>query len=368
MKLNKKVTLQILKASAVPTPSSLSYFWNFGSLLGVSLGVQIVSGLFLAMNYEASVDLAFDSVEMMMTDATGGWTVRHCHANGASMFFIFLYLHLGRGIYYGSFGLTMTWAVGMVIILVSMGTAFLGYVLPWGQMSYWGATVITNLVSVIPYFGVEIVQWLWGGFSVSNPTLIRFFSIHFILPFVILGMVVVHILALHSSGSTNPLGVSFQSDKVFFTPYFLVKDLLGVVLALLFLLSVVLVSPQMFMDPDNFIKANPMNTPPHIQPEWYFLFAYAILRSVPNKLGGVVALVSSIVILVLFPLSGGVIKSVRFQPVMKMWFWFLVCDFLLLTWLGMMPVETPFVEVSQVSSFLYFFIYAVYGPINKAFL
>nr|YP_010449157.1 cytochrome b [Anatoecus icterodes]YP_010605968.1 cytochrome b [Anatoecus dentatus]UTT72536.1 cytochrome b [Anatoecus icterodes]WAN81287.1 cytochrome b [Anatoecus dentatus] len=339
----------------LPTPSSISYLWNFGSLLGMSLVIQILSGLFLSMHYESNISTAFDSVIVICNDVNWGWLVRSIHANGASMFFIFIYLHIGRGIYYGSFSFIGTWFSGILILMTLMATAFLGYVLPWGQMSFWGATVITNLMSAIPYLGQKIVMWLWGGFSVGGPTLTRFFSIHFILPFLIVVFVMIHLLFLHSSGSSNPLGLSFNSSKISFHPYFTIKDLVGFFFVLLMFFFMCFIYSDLLMDPDNFSLANPMNTPAHIQPEWYFLFAYAILRSVPNKLGGVLALLMSIIILAALPLSSG--GKARFNLIYKILFWFQVMNFFILSWLGMELVEQPFIMIGQFVSTLYFLIF-----------
>nr|QIN90105.1 cytochrome b [Columbicola passerinae] len=317
------------------------------------LGIQILTGLFISFHYQSSSEYSFSSVVNLMNDVNWGWIMRLTHANGASLFFICLYVHVGRGIYYGSYVFWKTWFSGVFIFLVLMMTAFLGYVLPWGQMSFWGATVITNLISTIPFVGDLMVVWLWGGFSVSSPTLIRFYSFHFILPFIILAMVLVHLFLLHSHGSSNPLGVSLNSDKINFSPFFVFKDLLGFLFVWVCFFGFILICPDFFLDPDNFIQANPMVTPPHIQPEWYFLFAYAILRSIPNKLGGVVGLVMAILILLLLSLSYSS-KGVRFFPVKKLLFWFQVTNFFILTFLGMMPVEFPFVEMGQIISFTLF--------------
>nr|YP_010698151.1 cytochrome b [Brueelia nebulosa]WCF77112.1 cytochrome b [Brueelia nebulosa] len=339
----------------VPIPSSISYMYNFGSLLGVCLLFQIVSGLFLTFFYCASLDEAFSSVVSISNDVSLGWLVRSIHANGASFFFILLYLHIGRGMYYGSHNLFSTWLVGVIIVFLLMGIAFLGYVLPWGQMSFWGATVITNLLSAIPYLGETAVMWVWGGFSVGKPTLERFFSLHFVLPFLLLVLVMAHLFFLHKTGSTNPLGVMLSSDKVSFHSFFSFKDLVGLVLYMLVLMNVVLLFPDIFMDPDNFILANPMSTPPHIQPEWYFLFAYAILRSVPNKLGGVVALVFSILILMTVPLTKKkTFKASRFSVLVKILYINHVLIFFILLWIGAMPVELPYIFLGRFFSFLYF--------------
>nr|YP_004842321.1 cytochrome b [Ibidoecus bisignatus]AEM23861.1 cytochrome b [Ibidoecus bisignatus]UTT72609.1 cytochrome b [Ibidoecus bisignatus] len=337
----------------IPIPASISFMWNFGSLLGMCLMVQIFSGLFLSMHYNTSIDDAFNSVLSTCNDVNLGWLIRYIHANGASMFFMLVYCHIGRGLYFGSFNMTLTWFSGVIILLLLMGTSFLGYVLPWGQMSFWGATVITNLVSTIPYVGDQLVYWLWGGFSVSEPTLNRFFSIHFILPFVLMMVVLVHIFSLHKSGSSNPLGISPNCLKISFHPYFWNKDVLGFVVVLIIFTVTLIFLPDVFMDPDNFSVANPMSTPAHIQPEWYFLFAYAILRSIPTKLGGVVALVFSIVILFIIPfISSGKNKSLNFYH--KMIVLMQVSNFLLLTWLGAMPVEFPFLMMSKIFSSMYF--------------
>nr|YP_214899.1 cytochrome b [Centruroides limpidus]AAV53593.1 cytochrome b [Centruroides limpidus] len=354
--------LRLINSSLIdlPSPGNISYFWNFGSLLGLCLAFQILTGLFLALHYTADVNLAFSSVSHICRDVEWGWLLRNFHLNGASVFFVCLYTHIGRGIYFGSFKFHFTWMSGVVIFLLTMITAFLGYVLPWGQMSFWGATVITNLVSALPYVGVDIVQWLWGGFSVDNPTLTRFFSFHFILPFVILGGVLIHLIFLHETGSGNPLGVKSDFDSVPFHPYFSLKDLYGALLLLFFLGLVVLLGPNTFSDPENFIPANPLVTPVHIQPEWYFLFAYAILRSIPNKLGGVLALVLSVLILLSLSLMKKSVRSLSFSLYGRALFWFFVCFFLLLTWIGARPVEFPFILIGQILSILYFLFFVLF--------
>nr|UGS80293.1 cytochrome b [Prolachesilla sp. GRAspLA]UGS80306.1 cytochrome b [Prolachesilla sp. GRA2sp1LA] len=339
----------------LPTPSSISSMWNFGSLLGVCLSIQIISGLFLAMHYTADVNLAFNSVVHICRDVNNGWLLRTLHANGASFFFICIYLHIGRGMYYGSYNLVTTWMVGVIILFLTMATAFLGYVLPWGQMSFWGATVITNLVSAIPYLGTTIVQWLWGGFAVDNATLTRFFTFHFILPFIIFALVMIHLLFLHQSGSSNPLGLKMNIDKISFHPYFSFKDIVGFLIMILSLMLITLINPYMLGDPDNFIPANPLVTPIHIQPEWYFLFAYAILRSIPNKLGGVLSLVFSIAILFILPLTQMcLIKGYQFFSINKFMFWNYVNLVVLLTWIGARPVEAPYILLGQLLTLLYF--------------
>nr|YP_010320623.1 cytochrome b [Myra affinis]UJP67367.1 cytochrome b [Myra affinis] len=346
----------------MPLPGNISVFWNFGSLLGLCLVVQIVTGLFLAMHYTAHIDLAFSTVNHICRDVNYGWLLRTVHANGASFFFICMYLHIGRGMYFGSYMIFHAWMVGVLMLFLVMATAFLGYVLPWGQMSFWGATVITNLFSAIPFVGTDLVQWIWGGFSVDNSTLTRFFSFHFVLPFIVAAFTLIHILFLHQSGANNPLGISSQLDKLPFHPYFTFKDIVGfvVMLTLLFLLS--LISPYMLGDPDNFIPANPLSTPAHIQPEWYFLFAYAILRSIPNKLGGVIALVASVAILMILPFTHvSKFRSLTFYPVNQIMFWILVSILILLTWIGARPVEPPYVFTGQVLTILYFSIF-IFNP------
>nr|QGZ08658.1 cytochrome b [Nerita yoldii] len=344
----------------LPAPMNLSIWWNFGSLLGLCLGVQIVTGLFLAMHYTAHIDLAFASVAHITRDVNYGWLLRALHANGASWFFICLYLHAGRGIYYGSYMNIHTWNIGVILMFLTMGTAFLGYVLPWGQMSFWGATVITNLLSAIPYLGPDLVQWVWGGFAVDNATLTRFFTLHFILPFAIAAFTVIHLLFLHETGSNNPLGINSDSDKIPFHSYYTFKDLVGFVVLLFLLTLLVLFSPQLLGDPENFIPANPLVTPVHIQPEWYFLFAYAILRSIPSKLGGVVALVLSIAILFILPFTHlGKFRSTAFYPVSQILFWTMVGIFLVLTWIGARPVEAPYEFIGRIFTVLYFSYYII---------
>nr|YP_009630636.1 cytochrome b [Etisus anaglyptus]QBR55194.1 cytochrome b [Etisus anaglyptus] len=339
----------------MPLPSNISTFWNFGSLLGLCLVIQIATGLFLAMHYTAHIDLAFSSVAHICRDVNYGWLLRTMHANGASFFFICLYVHIGRGIYYGSYMTFHAWMVGVLILFMTMATAFLGYVLPWGQMSFWGATVITNLFSAIPYIGTDLVQWIWGGFSVDNATLTRFFTFHFVLPFIIAAASLVHILFLHQSGANNPLGISTQLDKVPFHPYFTFKDIVGFVVMFSMLLFISLFDPYLLGDPDNFIPANPLVTPAHIQPEWYFLFAYAILRSIPNKLGGVIALVVSVAILFILPFTHvSQFRSLTFYPLNQAMFWMFISILILLTWIGARPVEDPYILTGQILTVLYF--------------
>nr|YP_011011078.1 cytochrome b [Cymoninus sechellensis]WPW49246.1 cytochrome b [Cymoninus sechellensis] len=356
---------KIINSSLIdlPSPSNISLWWNIGSLLGMCLMIQIITGIFLAMHYTANIELAFNSIIHICRDVNNGWMLRNTHANGASLFFICLYFHIGRGMYYGSYKLMMTWNVGVVLLLLIMGTAFLGYVLPWGQMSLWGATVITNLLSAIPYLGDTLVKWLWGGFSVDNATLTRFFTLHFLLPFIIAAMVMIHLLFLHQTGSNNPLGINSNYDKIPFHPYFSIKDVMGMMIILYMFSILILLEPRILGDPENFIPANPLVTPIHIQPEWYFLFAYAILRSIPNKLGGVIAMLLSIIIILILPLTNkGKFQSMMFYPINKLMFWMFVTIILLLTWIGARPAEEPFIFTGQVLTLLYF-IYFLINPI-----
>ena len=345
----------------LPTPTSISYWWNFGSLLGVCLTTQLLTGLFLSMHYGGDTLIAFDSVRVIMRDVNRGWLLRIFHANGARAFFFCLFLHTGRGLYYRSFNLFFTWSIGVTLLIVTMATAFLGYVLPWGQISFWGTTVITNLFSAFPIIGPEIVNWLWGGFSVRNATLGRFYSLHFLLPFVLVRLRIIHILFLHQTGSSNPLGINSNYEKLPFHPYYRIKDLLGFRVFFIALGYIVFFNPWTLGDPENFISANPLVTPIHIQPEWYFLFAYAILRSIPNKLGGVLALFASLLVLYVLAFSKRYpVKGLGFFMISKCLFWRFSSLVVLLTWIGARPVEEPYVLLGQVFTFMYFAIFTIW--------
>jgi ubiquinol-cytochrome c reductase cytochrome b subunit len=359
-------------ANDYPTPKNLSYMWNFGSLAGLSLVIMIVTGIVLAMNYTAHVDHAFGSVERIMRDVNHGWLIRYIHMNAASFFFIVVYIHIFRGLYYGSYKAPreLLWILGVVIFLLMMATAFMGYVLPWGQMSFWGATVITNLFSAIPFVGESIVTFLWGGFSVDNPTLNRFFSLHYLMPFLIAGVVVLHIVALHRFGSNNPIGIDAKGpqDTIPFHPYYTIKDLFGVAVFLLLLAGAVFFFPNAMGHPDNYIPANPMQTPAHIVPEWYFLPFYAILRAVPDKLGGVLLMFSAILVLFVLPwLDRSPVRSARFRPVFRIFFWLLFIDYIALGYLGGMPAEGIYVVLSRVATAWYFLHFLAILPLLSVF-
>jgi ubiquinol-cytochrome c reductase cytochrome b subunit len=365
---NKNSFLSFIDSHIInyPTPVNLNYMWSFGSTAGLCLVIQILTGIFLAMHYSPHIDLAFDSVEHIMRDVNNGWLIRYVHANGASMFFIVVYCHLFRGLYYGSYMYPrgLLWGSGVIIFLLMMATAFMGYVLPWGQMSFWGATVITNLFSAIPFVGTSIVEWLWGGFSVSNATLNRFFSLHYLMPFLIVGLVIVHLSLLHKDGSNNPLGVNTNVDTISFYPYFYVKDLLSFFFLIFFLFFFVFFFPNALGHSDNYIQANPLSTPAHIVPEWYFLPFYAILRSIPDKLGGVVAMISAILILLVLPvINTSDIRSSKFRPIFGLAYWFLVSDFLILGWIGQKPVESPYIEIGMFATAFYFLFLLIFVPL-----
>lgn len=355
-----------------PTPKNLNYWWNFGSLAGITLVIMIVTGIILSMHYTAHVDHAFQSVERIMRDVNYGWLIRYIHANGASFFFIVVYIHIFRGLYYGSYKAPreLLWMLGVVILLLMMATAFMGYVLPWGQMSFWGATVITNLFSAIPLVGESIVTLLWGGFSVDNPTLNRFFSLHYLLPFVIVGVVVLHIVALHRFGSNNPLGIDVRGDQdtVSFHPYYTVKDMFGLSVFLTIMAAVVFFLPNSMGHPDNYIPANPMVTPAHIVPEWYFLPFYAILRAVPDKLLGVLAMFAAIAVLFVLPwLDRSPVRSATFRPIYKIMFWVFLLDCVALTYLGAKPAEGIYVVLSRLCTVYYFAHFIILLPALSVF-
>lgn len=361
---NKKILFETVNNHLIdyPTPVNLNYFYGFGSLAGIMLGIQIITGIFLAMHYTPQISLAFSSVEHIMRDVNNGWLIRYAHANGASFFFIVVYIHIFRGLYYGSYfkPRAALWCSGIIIFILMMATAFMGYVLPWGQMSFWGATVITNLFSAIPLIGKNIVGWLWGGFSVDNPTLNRFFSLHFTFPFVILGAVFIHLILLHEVGSSNPLGINSKTEIIPFYPYFYVKDLFGFLILLLCFFFILFYFPNMLGHPDNYIEANPMKTPLHIVPEWYFLPFYAILRSVPNKIGGVLVMFGSLLILLCIPfINSSEIRSTSFRPIFKIFYWLLIISFLLLGWIGQMPAQTPYTEIG-IFAMIYYFMFFIF--------
>lgn len=363
---NQSPIIKIINNSLVdlPSPINISSWWNFGSLLGICLVIQLLTGIFLSIHYTPEINSAFERIIHICRDVNYGWIIRVTHANGASIFFIFIYLHIGRGIYYGSYTLKETWITGVTILLLTIITAFLGYVLPWGQISFWGATVITNLLSAIPIIGPIIVQWIWGRFTIENATLTRFFAIHFILPFIITALIIIHLLFLHQTGSNNPLGTNRNINKIPFHPYFSTKDLIGFIITLILFSILITLKPYIFNDPENFIPANPLITPEHIQPEWYFLFAYAILRSIPNKLGGVTALFISIIILYILPFTyKKKFKRNQFYPINKILFWIITTTFLILTWIGARPIEDPFFTIGQVLTITYFSLFIINSPI-----
>ena len=342
-----------------PTPKNLNYWWNFGSLAGFFLVLQIVTGIVLAMHYNPSVDGAFNSIEHIMRDVNYGWLIRYVHMNGASFFFIVVYIHIFRGLYYGSYKSPreLLWWLGIIILLLMMATAFMGYVLPWGQMSFWGSTVITNLFSAIPLVGESIVSWLWGGFAVDNALLNRFFALHYLFPFLIVGVVILHIIALHTHGSNNPLGIdrSGPQDSISFHPYYTIKDLFGLSFVLTIFFLVVFYAPNFLGHPDNYIPADPLKTPAHIVPEWYFLPFYAILRAIPDKLGGVIAMISAIMILFFLPwLDTSKVRSATFRPIYKKIYWLLIVDLIILTWVGGNAPEGKFIIIGRIATIYYF--------------
>jgi len=366
--LKSHVLLRFLNSYLVdsPEPANISYMWNFGSLLGVCLIIQILTGAFLAMHYTPNVDFAFNSVEHIMRDVNNGWIIRYAHANVASFFFIFVYMHIGRGLYYSSYKSprVLVWSIGVIILILMMAIAFLGYVLPYGQMSLWGATVITNLLSAIPIFGQDIVELIWGGFSVSNATLNRFFSLHYLLPFLLAALAVAHLIALHEHGSNNPNGVNSSGDRYAFHPYFIFKDLVTIFAFFLALSILVFFYPNLLGHSDNYIPADPMVTPASIVPEWYLLPYYAILRSIPNKLLGVLAMFGSLLILLILPITDlSRIRGSTFRPAMKFAFWLLVVDFFILMWIGSQHPETPYVEIGQVATAFYFAWFLIIVPL-----
>jgi len=367
LSLKKQPIVQLINDHLIdyPTPSNLTLFWNYGFLAGMCLSIQLITGIALAMHYTPHVDLAFLSVEHIMRDVNNGWFLRYCHANGASMFFITVFIHIGRGLYYGSYAQPrgLVWSLGVVILLLMMATAFLGYVLVWGQMSFWAATVITNFFTAFPIVGDKIVTLLWGGFSVDNATLNRFFSLHYLLPFVIAGVVIVHMSVVHQDGSNNPLGIASTTDKISFFPYFFIKDTLSLIALLLFFSFFVYFSPNTLGHSDNYIPGNPMVTPEHIVPEWYFLPAYAILRSIPNKLLGVLALFAAILVLFVLPfVNTSEVRSSLYRPLHQKFFWLLVIDYIMLGYLGQQVPESPFIEIGQVCSIYYFAYFLIIVP------
>jgi ubiquinol-cytochrome c reductase cytochrome b subunit len=365
---NKNDLLSFIDSHIIdyPTPINLNYMWSFGSTAGICLVIQIITGIFLAMHYTPHIVYAFSSVEHIMRDVNNGWLIRYLHANGASMFFIVVYCHIFRGLYFGSYMYPRgrLWASGVAIFFIMMATGFMGYVLPWGQMSFWGATVITNLFSAIPFIGGSIVEWLWGGFSVDNATLNRFFSLHYLMPFLIAGLVIIHLSLLHSDGSNNPLGLNKSIDTVPFYPYFYVKDLLAFLILILFFSFFLFFAPNVLGHSDNYIPANPLVTPPHIVPEWYFLPFYAILRSIPDKLGGVAAMIGAILVLGLLPVFNfSEVRSSKFRPIFSVFYWLFTVNFLILGWIGQKPVESPYIEIGMGATIFYFLFLLILLPL-----
>nr|YP_010481354.1 cytochrome b [Sinomicrurus japonicus]BDB03974.1 cytochrome b [Sinomicrurus japonicus] len=345
----------LLISNLLPVGSNISTWWNFGSMLLTCLMMQIMTGFFLAIHYTANINLAFSSVIHIMRDVPYGWIMQNIHAIGASVFFICIYIHIARGLYYGLYMNKNVWFSGTALLISLMATAFFGYVLPWGQMSFWAATVITNLLTAIPYLGTTVTTWFWGGFSVNDPTLTRFFALHFILPFTIASLTSIHIILLHNEGSSNPLGTNSDIDKIPFHPYHSYKDMLMTTSMFMLMFMILSFMPDLFNDPENFSKANPLITPKHIKPEWYFLFAYGILRSIPNKLGGTLALLMSVTILITAPFTHtSLVRSMTFRPLAQTLFWTLIATFVTITWTATKPVEPPFILISQMASIFYF--------------
>jgi quinol-cytochrome oxidoreductase complex cytochrome b subunit len=371
-RINKNYLFGFLDSHIIhyPSPITLTYAWSFGSLAGICLVIQMLSGIFLAMHYTPHIDLAFSSVEYIMRDINNGWLIRYIHANGASMFFITVYSHICRGLYYGSYmkPRELLWCSGVILFFLMMGTAFTGYVLPWGQMSFWGATVITSMVTAIPIAGKPIVEWLWGGYTVNNPTLNRFFSIHFFLPFLIAGMSLIHLALLHKVGSSSPIGSDTGIDDLPFYPYFASKDIFAFFCFMLFFATFVFYFPNVLNHPDNYIPANPYKTPAHVVPEWYFLPYYAILRSIPHKAGGIIAMIGSIAVLFLIPfINTSIIRNTTYRPIFKICFWIFLADFIILTWIGQKPVRTTYIFVGQIATFYYFTFFLILIPLVGTF-
>jgi ubiquinol-cytochrome c reductase cytochrome b subunit len=367
-RLNKNDLLAFVDSHIIhyPTPICFTYAWSFGSLAGICLVIQMISGIFLSMHYTPNIDLAFLSIEYIMRDVPNGWLIRYIHANGASMFFIVVYAHICRGLYYGSYmePREFLWCSGVILLFLMMGTAFTGYVLPWGQMSFWGATVITNMVTAIPIAGKPIVEWLWGGYTVNNPTLNRFYSVHYVLPFLIAGMTLIHLALLHKEGSNNPIG-SDTGDNISFYPYFFSKDVFALSCFLVFFAFFVLYFPNTLNHPDNCIPADPLETPAHVVPEWYFLPFYAILRSIPHKAGGIIAMIAAILILIIIPFSStSFVRNTTYRPIFKVFFWLFIADCIILTWVGQMPVKPAFVFAGQVATVYYFAFFLFVIPIT----
>nr|AMR97515.1 cytochrome b [Iberobaenia minuta] len=354
MKKNKMIQLINNSLINLPTPSNISTWWNMGSILGMSMMIQTLTGIFLAMQFSSYSELTFFNLINSSRNINNMWIIRTIHTNGASLLFIFMYMHIGRSLYFGSYMNKNTWKSGIIMLMMMMMTAFLGYVLPWGQMSFWGATVITNLLSTMPYIGKEITQWMWGGFAVNNYTLTRFFTLHFLMPFIIMALMMIHLMFLHESGSNNPLGTNSNIDKIPFHPLFTFKDMLGFTLTLMLLSSMILLNPYLTMDSENFLPANPLSTPNHIKPEWYFLFAYAILRSIPNKLGGVLAMAMSMMMLFMVTLNKKQMQSNKFYPLNKIIFWTFLSTTIMLTWLGGQTIKFPYTEASKLMTIMYF--------------